>query len=113
MASVAYRTQVPLSTLTPNILAGGPLANAPRNGVVTILGTHYDAGAGVLILHAYRGTDYAVQGVGIQKTASGPNRRDNVLAQFGVEQGDAIIVHLQETAGVATNPNIVVEFQAV
>lgn len=110
--SESYTTQVPLSSTTGNILLGTTLQTAPATGFYKVIGRHA-AAAGTVVLTAFRGSDRVLNNRLMQAAAGGPNMLEDELGRFSVKKGDSIVITLTETAGTATNPAIVTEFQSL
>lgn len=112
MTQEVYDTQIPASGTVKSALLGTALERAPSNGELTVYGRQEATSTGILRLDLKIGTDEVSPGTPLTINNNlTPNRFEDVMGTFPCVQGKQILAKIRETAGFATDLNIVFDFQ--
>jgi len=106
----AYVVQVPLNTLVQDIFGGTVMERAPAPGRFRIYGRHV-AAAGTVVLSARIGAETKANNLPLNVAAGAPVKPDDHIVDIDAAPNERLFVDLEETAGVATDPNIRIEFE--
>lgn len=111
MPTIQYDTQVPISGTITNILQNTILESAPGPGVYSVRGVQGVA-QGQLKLSIDRVNVNLINAISVNSRAGGPVIPDDDIHRFSVAGGEKIMMKLEETGAVATDPTIIVRWDA-